>query len=203
VEEEGEIMEVDILFVGGGITCLSRALHLSNLIKEHNKKVEQEGKGKRLDEVMIAILEKGTDIGSHNISGAIMDPVALKDSPTDEQRGVIKFDGKKTFDKESDVYYSGTIHEEQQPAHLKIPDLNICFAKCREEYQNPCTRFCPANVYEIEIDGETGKPTMRLNFSNCLHCKTCDIKDPYENITWVPPEGGGGPKYTIMWKSDF
>ena len=79
MEEEREIMEVDILFVGGGITCLSGALHLSNLIKEHNKKVEQEGKGKRLDEVMIAILEKGTDIGSHNISGAIMDPVALKE----------------------------------------------------------------------------------------------------------------------------
>ena len=79
MEEEREIMEVDILFVGGGITCLSGALHLSNLIKEHNEKVEQEGKGKRLDEVMIAILEKGTDIGSHNISGAIMDPVALKE----------------------------------------------------------------------------------------------------------------------------
>jgi len=119
-------------------------------------------------------------------------------SPTDEQKGIIKFDGKKTFDKESDVYYSGTIHEEQQPAHLKIPDLNICYTKCREEYQNPCLSFCPANVYEMEIDEETGKPRMKLNFSNCVHCKTCDIKDPYENITWVTPEGGGGPKYTVM-----
>ncbi len=118
--------------------------------------------------------------------------------PTDEQKGIIKFDGKKTFDKESDVYYSGTIHEEQQPAHLKIPDLNICYTKCREEYQNPCLSFCPANVYEMEIDEETGKPRMKLNFSNCVHCKTCDIKDPYENITWVTPEGGGGPKYTVM-----
>ncbi|TET94173.1 MAG: electron transfer flavoprotein-ubiquinone oxidoreductase [Desulfobacteraceae bacterium] len=119
-------------------------------------------------------------------------------SPTDEQKGIIKFDGKKTFDKESDVYYSGTIHEEQQPAHLTIPDLNICYTKCREEYQNPCLSFCPANVYEMEIDEETGKPRMKLNFSNCVHCKTCDIKDPYENITWVTPEGGGGPKYTVM-----
>ena len=119
-------------------------------------------------------------------------------SPTDEQKGIIKFDGKKTFDKESDVYYSGTIHEEQQPAHLKIPDLNICYTKCIEEYQNPCLSFCPANVYEMEIDEETGKPRMKLNFSNCVHCKTCDIKDPYENITWVTPEGGGGPKYTVM-----
>jgi len=120
------------------------------------------------------------------------------DSLTDEQKGIIKFDGTRTFDKESGVYYSGTIHEEQQPAHLKIPDLNICYTKCSEEYQNPCTRFCPANVYEMETDEKTGKPTMKLSFSNCVHCKTCDIKDPYENITWVPPEGGGGPKYTIM-----
>lgn len=120
------------------------------------------------------------------------------DSPTDEQKGIIKFDGKMSFDKESDVYYSGTTHEEQQPSHLKIPDLNICYTTCKEEYQNPCTRFCPANVYEIEIDEETGKPTLKLNFSNCVHCKTCDIKDPFENITWVPPEGGGGPKYTVL-----
>jgi len=119
-------------------------------------------------------------------------------SPTNEQRGVPKFDGKITFDKESDVYYSGAIHEEQQPPHLKISDLNICYTTCREEYQNPCTRFCPANVYEMEIDDETGKLTLKLNFSNCVHCKTCDIKDPFENITWVPPEGGGGPKYTVV-----
>jgi len=120
------------------------------------------------------------------------------DSPTDDQKGTIKFDGERTFDKETDVYYSGTTHEEQQPPHLKISDLNICYTKCREEYQNPCTRFCPANVYEMEIDEETGKPNLKLNFSNCLHCKTCDVKDPYEIITWVPPEGGGGPKYSIM-----
>jgi len=120
------------------------------------------------------------------------------DTPTDKQKGIIKFDGKRTLDKESDVYYSGTIHEEQQPSHLKIPDLNICYTSCMEQYQNPCTRFCPANVYELEIDEATGKPAMKLNFSNCVHCKTCDIKDPYENITWAPPEGGGGPKYTIM-----
>jgi len=79
VEEEREIIEVDVLFVGGGIACLSGALHLSNLIREHNKRVEQGGKGKRLDEITIALLEKGTDIGSHSISGAIMDPIALKE----------------------------------------------------------------------------------------------------------------------------
>jgi len=120
------------------------------------------------------------------------------DSPSAEQKGDIKFDGERTFDKETDVYYSGATHEEQQPAHLKILDLTICYTTCKDEYQNPCLRFCPADVYEMEVDEETGKPNMKLNFSNCVHCKTCDIKDPYENITWVPPEGGGGPKYTMM-----
>ena len=119
-------------------------------------------------------------------------------APSDDQTGTIKYDGNYTFDKETDIYYSGTTHEEQQPAHLQIEDLNICYTQCREEFQNPCQRFCPANVYEIEIDEETGKPSMKLNFSNCIHCKTCDVKDPYEIITWEPPEGGGGPKYTVM-----
>jgi len=120
------------------------------------------------------------------------------DSPTDEQKGLIKFDGKQTFDKETDVYYSGATHEEQQPPHLKVLDLDICYNRCLQEYQAPCQRFCPANVYEMEKDEETGKPNLKLNFSNCLHCKTCDVKDPYGNINWVPPEGGGGPKYTNM-----
>jgi len=119
-------------------------------------------------------------------------------SPSDEMKGVIKYDGSRTFDKESDVYYSGTTHEEKQPPHLRIGDLSICYTRCMEEYQNPCVSFCPANVYEIEMNEETGELEMRLNFSNCLHCKTCDIKDPYGNITWVPPEGGGGPKYSVL-----
>ena len=120
------------------------------------------------------------------------------DPPTEDEKGEIKFDGELTFDKETDVYYSGSTHEEKQPAHLKILDLDICYTKCRKEYQNPCIRFCPAGVYEMEVDEETGKPKMKLNFSNCVHCKTCDVKDPYENIRWDPPEGGGGPKYTVM-----
>jgi electron-transferring-flavoprotein dehydrogenase len=121
-----------------------------------------------------------------------------KDSPSEEERGDIKFDGQYTFDKETDVYYSGTTHEEKQPPHLKIPDLDICYNQCTREFQNPCLRFCPANVYEMEVDEETGKRQMKLSFSNCVHCKTCDVKDPYENITWVPPEGGGGPKYSVL-----
>jgi electron-transferring-flavoprotein dehydrogenase len=120
------------------------------------------------------------------------------DSVSDEQKGLMKFDGKQTFDKETDVYYSGTIHEEQQPAHLKIADLDVCYTTCTEQFQNPCLRFCPANVYEMEVDEDSGQRAMKINFSNCLHCKTCDVKDPFENIEWVPPEGGGGPKYTVM-----
>ncbi len=120
------------------------------------------------------------------------------DSPSAEQTGAVKFDGTLTFDKETDVYYSGATHEEQQPPHLRVLDLDICYNRCLQEYQAPCQRFCPANVYEMEVDEKTGKPNLKLNFSNCLHCKTCDVKDPYENITWVPPEGGGGPKYTAV-----
>ena len=98
-------------------------------------------------------------------------------------------DDKLTFNKLTDVYFSGTKHEENQPVHLVVSDLNICSTKCKEEYGNPCQYFCPAQVYEIE-DGH-----LKINASNCVHCKTCDIKDPYGIITWVPPEGGGGPNY--------
>jgi electron-transferring-flavoprotein dehydrogenase len=120
------------------------------------------------------------------------------DSPEDDKKGDIKYDGELTFDKETDVYYSGATHEEDQPSHLRVLDLDICYNKCLKEFQNPCVRFCPANVYEMEADEETGKLNLKLNFSNCVHCKTCDVKDPYANIQWVPPEGGGGPKYTTM-----
>jgi electron-transferring-flavoprotein dehydrogenase len=108
------------------------------------------------------------------------------------------FDGELTFDKETDVYHSGAIHEEAQPAHLKIKDFDICYGKCTEQFQNPCVRFCPADVYEMIVDEATGSRTLQINFSNCVHCKTCDVKDPFENIEWVPPEGEGGPKYTVM-----
>ena len=91
------------------------------------------------------------------------------------------------------VYYAATEHDEDQPVHLKVADTNICITRCAEEYDNPCTRFCPASVYEIVTD-EAGK-RLQINAANCVHCKTCDIKDPYEIITWVTPEGGSGPNY--------
>jgi len=106
-----------------------------------------------------------------------------------------KFDSILTFDKVSDVYASGTLHEENQPAHLHIADLTICSDRCTAEYGNPCQHFCPAGVYEM-VEGDNGKKKLHLNASNCVHCKTCDIADPYGIITWVPPEGGGGPRYS-------
>lgn len=91
------------------------------------------------------------------------------------------------------VYYAATEHDEDQPVHLKVRDTSICVTRCVEEYDNPCTRFCPANVYEI-VQDEAGK-RLQINAANCVHCKTCDIKDPYEIIDWVTPEGGSGPNY--------
>ena len=113
--------------------------------------------------------------------------------------GAAKGDGKLTFDKLTDLYHSGTKHEEDQPSHLVIHDTNICNTRCVKEYGSPCQNFCPANVYEMVDDAEqpNGK-RISLNPSNCVHCKTCDIADPYQIITWVPPEGGGGPNYDGM-----
>jgi electron-transferring-flavoprotein dehydrogenase len=110
-----------------------------------------------------------------------------------------KGDGRLTFDKLTDLYHSGTKHEEDQPAHLVIHDTNICNERCVKEFGNPCQHFCPANVYEMmeAADVPSGKQ-IHLNPSNCVHCKTCDIMDPYQIITWVPPEGGGGPNYDGM-----
>ena len=105
-------------------------------------------------------------------------------------------DRRLTFDKLTNVHYSGTSHDEDQPAHLLV-HTDVCSTICGPEYGHPCTRFCPANVYEITREAD-GTPRLQLNASNCVHCKTCDIMDPYQVITWVPPEGGGGPQYNGM-----
>ncbi len=128
--------------------------------------------------------------------------------------GNAKGDGKLTFDRLTDVFHSGTRHDEDQPVHLVVEDLSICSGRCTREYGNPCQYFCPAAVYEMveapqrgertraegpETDGGGGSTKeLRINFTNCVHCKTCDIMDPYQIITWVPPEGGGGPNYDGM-----
>jgi electron-transferring-flavoprotein dehydrogenase len=106
--------------------------------------------------------------------------------------GPAKSDGKLSFDKLTDVYHSGTRHDDDQPVHLVIRDTDICNNRCVKEFGNPCQHFCPAAVYEM-VDGQ-----IHINFANCVHCKTCDIMDPYQVITWVPPEGGGGPNYDGM-----
>jgi electron-transferring-flavoprotein dehydrogenase len=111
-----------------------------------------------------------------------------------------KIDNVLTFDKLTDVYNSGTMHEENQPCHLIVSDTNICRDRCTREYGNPCRHFCPAAVYEPMFEPVDGKfeGRLQINFTNCVHCKTCDIADPYQIITWVPPQGGEGPVYLGM-----
>jgi len=108
-----------------------------------------------------------------------------------------KPDNVLTFDKLSSVYLSSTNHEENQPAHLTLKDATVPVRVNLEKYAGPEARFCPAGVYEF-VDGEGGAKRLQLNFQNCVHCKTCDIKDPTQNIVWVVPEGGGGPNYANM-----
>ncbi|NMC44762.1 MAG: electron transfer flavoprotein-ubiquinone oxidoreductase [candidate division Zixibacteria bacterium] len=116
--------------------------------------------------------------------------------PGGQKPPAMKFDNQLTFDKLTDVYKSGTKHEEDQPSHLVISDYDICNQRCPEEFGNPCQHFCPAHVYEM-VDNDDGSPGQHLLLtpSNCVHCKTCDIADPYQIINWVVPESGGGPNY--------
>jgi len=107
-----------------------------------------------------------------------------------------KPDGKITFDRLSSVFLSNTNHDEDQPVHLKVADLALQKASEHDRYAGPSARYCPAAVYEWVED--SGSPRFVINAQNCVHCKTCDIKDPNQNITWVPPEGGGGPNYPNM-----
>jgi electron-transferring-flavoprotein dehydrogenase len=108
-----------------------------------------------------------------------------------------KPDGEVTFDRNSSVYLSSTNHEEHQSAHLTLKDDSVPVKVNLDIYGGPEARYCPAGVYEF-VDGEGGKPHLQINFQNCVHCKTCDIKDPTQNINWVVPEGGGGPNYPNM-----
>ena len=113
-----------------------------------------------------------------------------------DQSTRFKGDSTLTFNRLTDVYHSGTRHEEDQPCHLVVADTNICADRCVREYGNPCQYYCPAAVYEMVL--ENGQPKLKINASNCVHCKTCDIADPYQIVNWVPPEGGGGPNYEGM-----
>ncbi|MBS1106134.1 MAG: electron transfer flavoprotein-ubiquinone oxidoreductase [Deltaproteobacteria bacterium] len=112
---------------------------------------------------------------------------------------VFEFDNKLTFSKEHLVQYAGSQHEVDQPSHLVVADVDLCSDVCTKEYGNPCESFCPAAVYEMMPDPEQpGRNKLFIHHENCVHCKTCDIADPYQIITWTPPQGGEGPDYTQM-----
>ncbi|CAM3823125.1 electron transfer flavoprotein-ubiquinone oxidoreductase [Vreelandella rituensis] len=132
-----------------------------------------------------------------NLHDTTTDHGALKPAAEFEKITYPKPDGKLSFDKLSSVFLSNTNHEEDQPCHLKLKDPELPIRENLPIYDEPAQRYCPAGVYEI-VEDERGKPQFQINFQNCVHCKTCDIKDPAQNINWIAPEGGGGPNYPNM-----
>lgn len=153
-----------------------------------------------------AVLGGAFNFIDQNIFGGKI-PITLRDTtpdyatlkPAAESTKIVypKPDGKLSFDKLSSVFLSNTNHEEVQPCHLKLTDASIPVEKNLPMYDEPAQRYCPAGVYEI-VTQENGEKKFQINAQNCVHCKTCDIKDPAQNITWTPPEGTGGPNYPNM-----
>lgn len=131
-----------------------------------------------------------------NIKDEKKDSDVLKLSSNAKVKNYPAPDNEFSFDITSSLFLSGTNHEEDQPVHLKLSDAGIPLGENLSKFDEPAQRFCPAGVYEI-IEKE-GQDCFQINAQNCLHCKTCDIKDPAQNITWMPPEGGGGPNYVSM-----
>ncbi len=125
------------------------------------------------------------------------DHAAMKSAENSSPINYPKPDGKLSFDKLSSVYLSNTNHEEDQPVHLQLADASIPLSVNLKQFDEPAQRYCPAGVYEV-VENEQGEKLFQINAQNCVHCKTCDIKDPSQNITWVCPEGGGGPNYPNM-----
>ena len=125
------------------------------------------------------------------------DHKTLKKAKDSKKIDYPKPDGVISFDKLSSVFISNTNHEEDQPSHLKLKDPSIPIGVNLPEYDEPAQRYCPAGVYEV-VKGDDGKPKFQINAQNCVHCKTCDIKDPSQNIDWTVPQGGGGPNYSNM-----
>jgi len=126
------------------------------------------------------------------------DHAKLKPAAECEPIAYPKPDGVITFDRLSSVFLSSTNHEEDQPCHLQLKDASIPISVNLAKYDAPEQRFCPAGVYEILRDESGGNPRLQINAQNCVHCKTCDIKDPTQNINWVVPQGGEGPTYPNM-----
>ncbi len=121
-----------------------------------------------------------------------------KSRPAPAAKATVACDNTLMVDKLTGVYLSKTKHREDQPSHIQVHDPQLCIDRCLPTYGSPCTRFCPGEVYEIVTGEKDAQPYLKLNPSNCLHCKTCDIKDPFENVTWTCPEGGEGPGYKLL-----
>jgi electron-transferring-flavoprotein dehydrogenase len=139
-------------------------------------------------------------LGGHvpwTLHDRVPDHATLKPADQVQKIEYPKPDGKLSFDKLSSVFLSSTNHEEDQPVHLTLADPSIPIEQNLPKYAEPAQRYCPAGVYEV-VDDESGGKRFQINAQNCVHCKTCDIKDPAQNITWIAPEGGGGPNYGAM-----
>jgi electron-transferring-flavoprotein dehydrogenase len=133
---------------------------------------------------------------THTLKHSKPDYASLEKAAKAEQIDYPKPDGVLSFDILSSVFLSGTNHAEDQPVHLRLTDPSIPIAETLPEYAEPAQRYCPAQVYEVVAEGD--RLRFQINAQNCVHCKTCDVKDPAQNITWVPPEGGDGPNYVNM-----
>ncbi len=164
----------------------------------------QSGRWSALINTGLQFVTKGMAWGfmpkEHHVAGhERMQQINDRHGHTDHSRYAdLKFDKETIFDKVTDVFFAGVAHDEDQPSHLRVLDTEICATKCAEEYGNPCQKFCPAAVYEMEFNTKSERVELKVNFSNCVHCKTCDVADPYQIINWVTPEGGGGPDYKGM-----
>jgi electron-transferring-flavoprotein dehydrogenase len=132
----------------------------------------------------------------HTLKHKKPDYASLRTAASSKPIDYPKPDGVLTFDILSSVFLSNTNHEEDEPVHLVLADPSIPIEQNLPEYAEPAQRYCPANVYEVVEEG--GSVRFQINAQNCVHCKTCDVKDPAQNITWVPPEGGEGPNYANM-----
>jgi electron-transferring-flavoprotein dehydrogenase len=188
-------------------------------LASYQKKVEDSWAGKELwkarnfhvnfkDGLVGGLLRNGLAMVAGSVIGRKPTPVENDfetKRPLSEVGGLqdikagIPYDGKLFMDKLSDVYLAGSKGEEDQPSHLQVLNRDVCSTDCAEQFGNPCTRACPANVYEmVDDESKPGRKKLHLNPTNCVHCKTCDLIDPYINIRWVVPEGGDGPNYSQM-----
>jgi len=145
-----------------------------------------------LNELGLGVLAPSTSPHRH------ADYETLKPAASSLKINYPKPDGRITFDRLSSVFLSNTNHEEDQPVHLRLKDPSVPIARNLPLYDEPAQRYCPAGVYEVVSEAPDKPPRFQINAQNCVHCKTCDIKDPAQNIDWVVPEGGGGPNYPNM-----